>query len=41
MLWIDYLIHVQNYIGDTRMGLVLSEVDKKKRTAPVKIEDFF
>ena len=25
VLWIDYLIHIQNSIGDTRIGLVFSE----------------
>ena len=28
MLWIDYLIHIQNSIGDTRIGLVFSEDEK-------------
>ena len=29
MLWIDYLIHIQNSIGDTRIGLVFSQDEKK------------
>ena len=28
VLWIDYLIHIQNSIGDTRIGLVFSEDEK-------------
>ena len=28
MIWIDYLIHIQNSIGDTRIGLVFSEDEK-------------
>ena len=28
MLWIDYLIHIQNSVGDTRIGLVFSEDEK-------------
>ena len=30
VLWIDYLIHIQNSVGDTRIGLVFSEDEKKK-----------
>ena len=37
MLWIDYLIHIQNSIGDTRIGVVFSEDEKKTRTETVKI----
>ena len=29
VLWIDYLIHIQNSIGDTRIGLFFSEDEKK------------
>ena len=29
VLWIDYLIHIQKSIGDTRIGLVFSEDEKK------------
>ena len=28
VIWIDYLIHIQNSIGDTRIGLVFSEDEK-------------
>ena len=28
VLWIDYLIHIQNSIGDTRIGLFFSEDEK-------------
>ena len=36
MLWIDYLIHIQNSIGDTRIGLVFSEDEKKSVWRPSK-----
>ena len=29
VIWIDYPIHIQNTIGDTRIGLVFSEDEKK------------
>ena len=37
VIWIDYLIHIQNSICDTRIGLVFAEHEKKPHTDTVKI----
>ena len=37
---IDYLGLVQMAMTSPQMGLISSEVKKKNRTEPVKIEDF-
>ena len=39
MLWIDYLIHIQNSIGDTRIGVVFSEDEKKTVRRPSKSDN--